>query len=135
VLSFARRYEVLALAEMGGDGKARAAAALDGLQTGGCTNLWDGILKGMEMLDGGGGGGDRKKFMFVLTDGVPNVNPPKGVVEMLRDYKDAKGGEGGVQVNTFGFGYAPLLPPATFHHHPYLTFRPHAGTTWTRSCC
>ena len=31
---------------------------------------------------------DRTKTIMLLTDGVPNVSPPKGHIPELQDYKD-----------------------------------------------
>jgi adenylate kinase len=86
-------------------GKAAAVAALDELSPAGCTNLWDGLLKGMEELNSQEGAA-RKKTLFLLTDGVPNIKPPRGHIEELRNYRDGCAGSSNIQINTFGFGYS-----------------------------
>jgi len=47
---------------------------------------------------------NRRKALFLLTDGQPNVLPPRGHIAELHDYKD-KYPDFSFQVNTFGFGY------------------------------
>jgi hypothetical protein len=46
----------------------------------------------------------RRKTLLLLTDGQPNINPPRGVVAEVLDYKD-KYPDFQFQLNTFGFGY------------------------------
>jgi len=40
---------------------------------------------------------------MLLTDGLPNINPPRGVIPMLQRYKEQNGLH--CSINTFGFGY------------------------------
>merc|ERR1712178_506032 len=45
---------------------------------------------------------------MLLTDGVPTINPPRGIVPMLRKLREEKEREGAGMpgtINTFGFGY------------------------------
>jgi Mg-chelatase subunit ChlD len=99
--SDAARVE-LPLTAMNKDGQGRASKVLAGLHTEGSTNLWDGLLKGMEVLRGQAREG-RFPSVFLLTDGQPNVAPPRGHLEMLKRYKDEH--KISYTVNTFGFGY------------------------------
>lgn len=46
----------------------------------------------------------RRKTLLLLTDGQPNVIPPRGHLAELRDYAD-KYDEFDFQISTFGFGY------------------------------
>jgi len=55
------------------------------------------------LRDGGAAPGSRSALL-VLTDGVPNVVPPRGHRHMLARYFDANGRV--APVSTFGFGYA-----------------------------
>ena len=43
------------------------------------------------------------KSVLLLTDGMPNVVPPRGHLAMLQQYKDETGME--CSISTFGFGY------------------------------
>eukprot|EP01104_Vermistella_antarctica_P019788 TRINITY_DN799_c0_g3_i2.p1 TRINITY_DN799_c0_g3~~TRINITY_DN799_c0_g3_i2.p1 ORF type:complete len:730 (-),score=183.45 TRINITY_DN799_c0_g3_i2:555-2744(-) len=85
-------------------GKAQLLKVVEELQPGGCTNIWDGLHTGLEII--------REKArsdcipsIFLLTDGQPNVNPPKGHIPMLRNYKD-KHANVAFNLSTFGFGYS-----------------------------
>uniref|UniRef100_A0A7S3Y272 U-box domain-containing protein n=1 Tax=Heterosigma akashiwo TaxID=2829 RepID=A0A7S3Y272_HETAK len=107
-------------------GKQAARLAVEALSAGGQTSLWDGLHSGLELLreaqgagraaTGGGVGGvgvgmvGRARAVLLLTDGLPNVVPPRGHLPMLRRYRDQHGLPGAV--HTFGFGYSldsPLL--------------------------
>lgn len=96
---------VLPLQAMTEDGQERAMEAVDNLRATGQTNLWSGILEGMEALrvspnDVEG----RQRSIIVLTDGQPNLMPHKGYIQELQDYRESHPGFG-FQLNTFGFGY------------------------------
>jgi len=72
------------------------------MQPDGQTNLWDGLEKGLEVLRVGNSRAN--SAVFLLTDGQPNVEPPRGHLPMLKKYRDQHGGYPGI-INTFGFGY------------------------------
>merc|ERR1711881_817871 len=79
---------------------------------GGMTNIWDGLKVGLELLDsrssaivGGIPGNSRNASVFLLTDGVPNVEPPRGYIPTMQRYKEQHDGKYAGIVNTFGFGY------------------------------
>tara|TARA_Y100000389_G_scaffold166861_1_gene171780 strand:+ start:62 stop:2347 length:2286 start_codon:yes stop_codon:yes gene_type:complete len=76
-------------------------AQLDELKPLSSTNLWDGIHKSLEELRKGSPP-EKLKGIFVLTDGVPNVEPPRGHEAMLTSYfkKNPR-----CMINTYGFGY------------------------------
>jgi len=93
---------VLELTAMNEAGKANALRQLATLQPNGRTNLWDGLKSGMDTLRTGRSAG-RLSALLLLTDGQPNVAPPRGHVEMLRRYKDEH--ELTCPISTFGFGY------------------------------
>jgi hypothetical protein len=42
---------------------------------------------------------------MLLTDGVPNVEPPRGHIPMLQRYYDKNPEMRNVVLGTFGFGY------------------------------
>lgn len=63
----------------------------------GSTNIWDGIKTGFDQLTDFG-------TLFLMTDGCPNIVPPKGHMQMLRNYID-KRQDLDVVLHTFGFGY------------------------------
>lgn len=87
---------VLPMTAMTESGRALASAAAKNLLTEGSTNIWAGLRLAMEQLQDGG-------TVFLLTDGQPNISPPKGELRMLREYLDSRDD---IVVNSYGFGYA-----------------------------
>lgn len=96
---------VLSLTSMTEEGKAQAIAAVEGLVPRGRTNIWGGVLEGMEALQEGCKDKGRQGSLLLLTDGLPNISPPRGHIVELRDYKE-KHPEFAFQMSTFGFGYS-----------------------------
>ena len=98
---------VLELTTMDEAGQKKANNALNNLKPDASTNLWDGLYRGMEVLR------MRKEYdiirnsaVLLLTDGMPNVEPPRGHIPQLLKYKEDIGGELPGIINTFGFGYS-----------------------------
>eukprot|EP01128_Nolandella_sp_AFSM9_P008725 TRINITY_DN5402_c0_g1_i1.p1 TRINITY_DN5402_c0_g1~~TRINITY_DN5402_c0_g1_i1.p1 ORF type:complete len:763 (-),score=155.00 TRINITY_DN5402_c0_g1_i1:7-2235(-) len=88
---------------MNDQGKKKAIAAMEAMKPGGGTNIWDGLKMGMDNLHASDAVGANKAVML-LTDGEPNVIPPRGHIPMLKSYIDKKGLPGSIL--TFGFGYS-----------------------------
>jgi len=94
----------------------KCIAKLENLRPSGQTNLWAGILAGMTALNASEL--HRPKTLLLLTDGVPNISPPRGHIEELRAYRECHPQLfRSFQMHTFGFGYqldsALLLDLAT----------------------
>ncbi|CAM9747123.1 unnamed protein product [Chrysoparadoxa australica] len=99
--------QVLALTPMNASGTATAERALSSLHPSGGTNLWDGLKMGLETLGEESQRAQRPtavSALLILTDGMPNINPPRGILPMLQRAKDNMGGLP-CSINTFGFGY------------------------------
>ena len=86
---------------MSENNKEMALNILDKLRTEGCTNIWDGLEKGMEVL--------RKnklpsnhQTIIMLTDGDPNVYPNSGFLPSLKSYE--KKYDWLPTINTIAFG-------------------------------
>jgi hypothetical protein len=102
--------EVCGLTLMNYDGKTAVSDAVDKLAPGGQTNIWDGLLKGMEILRSSSSSG-RFACLMLLTDGLPNIIPPEGHLLAVQRYRDQYQSLP-CRINTFGFGYnldSPLL--------------------------
>lgn len=98
---------VFELINMTTAGKAKATELLRTLKPDGMTNLWDGLQKGLDVLRDGSYSRvpGANSSVLLLTDGVPNVEPPRGYVAMLQKYRERCGGKMPGTINTFGFGY------------------------------
>jgi len=101
---------LLPLMAMDSNGVADAEAAINAMLANGQTNIWDGLLKGLEVLASEEADASRNKAVMLLTDGQPNIRPPRGEVGMMQQFME--GSDLMTTVSTFG-----------------------SGTTWTRSCC
>jgi len=130
---------VFALHEMSASGRDQATEALNSLRPKGQTNLWDGIHAGMETLrEEVPGSIARRKTLLVLTDGQPNISPPRGHIHELRLYRDSYR-DFNFQINTFGFGYdldSELLTDLASEGNGTFAFIPDAvivGTTFVNS--
>jgi Mg-chelatase subunit ChlD len=97
-------FDLLAMNDAGKD---RAKALVAALYPDGMTNLWDGLHTGLETLSKRSSTGSRNvnSAVLLLTDGEPNIEPPRGHIPMLKRYKDSHGGQYPGIISTFGFGY------------------------------
>eukprot|EP01125_Pyxidicula_operculata_P002073 TRINITY_DN12025_c0_g1_i1.p1 TRINITY_DN12025_c0_g1~~TRINITY_DN12025_c0_g1_i1.p1 ORF type:complete len:813 (-),score=221.78 TRINITY_DN12025_c0_g1_i1:118-2556(-) len=123
---------VLELTPMNGTGRQKALKALDSLEADGMTNLWDGLAKGLDILKSGSSAGTISSI-FLLTDGEPNIVPPRGHIPMLKRYKTNNDGLPGI-INTFGFGYTidcPLLVELAGEGNGSYAYIPDSSLTGT----
>ena len=88
---------ILPMTKMSLGGKLLAKTALKSLDTEGSTNIWAGLKMALDQLVDSGG------TIMLLTDGCPNIRPPRGEHAMLKRELD---NHEDVVVNTFGFGYS-----------------------------
>jgi len=126
---------VLPLTAMHNGGKALAKNALSTLQPSGSTNLWDGLKMGLDLL---ANDSDPKRLTscFILTDGCPNIVPPRGHLPMLRRYKDSASTKNDFSciINTYGFGYnldSTLLDDLAREGQGSYSFIPDSGFVGT----
>ncbi|KAF3116539.1 hypothetical protein TWF706_004166 [Orbilia oligospora] len=98
-------------------GKSSLNGSVDRLEPKASTNLWDGLKMGMNLLhdlqhksEASGSSTTAKKAnnrlasLFILTDGQPNVNPPRGHIPMLQQWLESHP-DTRFAINGFGFGY------------------------------
>lgn len=62
-------------------GREKAIKSVEDLALGGCTNLWDGLYVGMETIKKSSTNNNAAILLF--TDGMPNVDPPRGYIPTL----------------------------------------------------
>ncbi len=76
-LSFSAKT-ILDLTPVTPSNQPRILDELETLQTEGMTNLWGGLRLGMDILKHGYQP-NRLSSLFLLTDGLPNIPPPRGI--------------------------------------------------------
>jgi len=132
LVSFSNNARVeIPLRKMDDAGKLHANQVVTRLSTEGCTNLWDGLSKGLDILRESQEQ-RRVRSIFLLTDGMPNVEPPRGSVAMLKNYFDAN--PMSCSVNTFGFGCgldSDMLKKLSIVGNGQYAFIPDAGMLGT----
>ncbi|KAH7097738.1 hint-domain-containing protein [Auriculariales sp. MPI-PUGE-AT-0066] len=112
------------LTPMDDAGKKLIDGVIDTLHPAGTTNLWDGLKHGLNLLvptarenlklpvtapvaEGVATENGRVTTVFCLTDGCPNVTPPRGHVDTLAHHLKTNAAYlTGVTIHTFGFGYS-----------------------------
>ncbi len=114
------------------ENKQEVLKCIDNLHTEGSTNLWDGLFKGMEELKKNKGSG-RNAGVFLLTDGQPNIEPPRGHIPMLKKYQD-ENPDITFSIDTYGFGYnldSELLNQLAIQGNGSYAFIPDSGFVGT----
>jgi uncharacterized protein YegL len=115
LVKFSDSAKVVAqLTEMTTSGKKTVLDAIEHLTPQGSTNLWDGLKAGMNILNedfakvnsANTSPSYRLATLFILTDGMPNVSPPRGHIPMLKSYLDTHSTTKQFSISTFGFGYS-----------------------------
>jgi len=119
------------LSQMSNDGKKTAVCVLEELVPEMSTNLWAGLNMGLEVLLAEKQW-NRFSTVFLLTDGEPNIIPPRGELAMLQQYKSKTGLP--ASVSTFGFGYklnSKLLQQLATEGNGVYAFIPDSSITGT----
>jgi Mg-chelatase subunit ChlD len=91
----------LKLTLMTNEGKQLALNKLNTIISQGQTNIWSGLLNGLELLTSTN---DNNTLLLLLTDGESNINPPNGIINTLDKYLNNTIINKSYCVNTFGFG-------------------------------
>jgi uncharacterized protein YegL len=93
---------IVPIKKMTNDNKLYAFNILDGLITEGTTNIYDGIKKAIELFNNNINE-INNRYIYLLSDGNPNVEPPRGTYQqLLKDFEEKNNYP---IINTFGFGY------------------------------
>ena len=66
------------------------------------TNMWAGIITSLDILKETSPE-NKNKGILLLTDGIPNVEPPRGHEEMLKRYFETENFK--CMISSYGFGY------------------------------
>lgn len=85
----------------------KAIQAVQSLQPTSQTNLYGGLIQALELFKNKEGESMplSNPNVMLLTDGMPNVSPPRGELQSLCNYLDANPALRQVRISTFGFGY------------------------------
>ncbi|KAK3250653.1 hypothetical protein CYMTET_39973 [Cymbomonas tetramitiformis] len=86
-------------------GKQQAETRIRALRPESRTNLWCGLQKGLEVLNTHAASRECRNELLLFTDGVPNVEPPRGHLPTLRRYLEHSVPELSCTIRTFGFGF------------------------------
>jgi len=101
IVSFSTSAKVeLHPARMTTDGKTALYAALDRIRPDSSTNIWDGIRQA-SILANDSSLANSNIVAMLLTDGLPNINPPRGILPSLQTLATTNQWA----LHTFGFGY------------------------------
>ena len=92
---------VLRPTRMNKEGKARVELALEYVRPDSQTNIYEGLRHAMEIANTDELAG-RNIVGLLLTDGFPNINPPRGILYELQNRSTMKNPW---TLHTFGFGY------------------------------
>ncbi|KIH90503.1 von willebrand factor type a domain containing protein [Sporothrix brasiliensis 5110] len=103
IVTFATGVKVLQeLTQMTKENKDKTHAKIRSMGPENATNLWQGIVSGINLFHGGKTKSGRVPAIMVLTDGLPNfMSPPQGYIPKMRTL-----GRIPAPIHTFGFGYS-----------------------------
>lgn len=116
-------------------GKALGVAALDSLVPEDTTNIWDGLKMAIDVPDR-----QKHRTILLLTDGIPNVMPPRGHIPTLQRYLEEIPNGNSITIDTFGFGYqldSQLLDEIAIVGNGKFVFIPDGtfvGTAFINAC-
>lgn len=116
---------LLPLTWMDDIGKKTALDKIKKINAGGCTDLWGGIFQGLQ--------NNKHGEIYVLTDGIPSYEPPRGWNRQLEKYKQSNPDNSSI-IKTFGFGYSldsKLLHNIAHRFNGSFSFIPDAGFVGT----
>lgn len=112
------------------ENKAKFVIQLAMMQSSGSTNIWDGCKSCLDILTPTTG---RFQTVYILTDGEPNIEPPRGYIPTLKRYMDSRPNLA-CSLNMFGFGYnlrSELLDQMARKGNGYYTYIPDSGMVGT----
>ena len=90
----------LPASQMNQSGRQHATSAVGRMQAGGGTNIWAGLEIA---INHAAEHKQKNPLILLLTDGEPNIDPPRGLVPTIQQTLQAMGLH--VPIHTFGFGY------------------------------
>lgn len=102
IVSFSNQAKIRCpLTVVNNEGKARLLQELELIVPDGMTNLYDGIIKSWLLVDPIS---SVKSSVIVFTDGEPNMDPPRGILNTLKNLKEKNNGKYNCDINIFTYG-------------------------------
>ena len=104
---------------------------IDGLTTQCATNIWDALNKSFDIASRSEHS-NKNISILLFTDGIPNLNPPRGIIETMKRKLTTVNSK--FNVNTFGFGYeldSKLLHDISIIGNGQFSFIPDASMVGT----
>ena len=104
---------------------------IDGLNTQCATNIWDALNKSFDIASRPEHS-NKNISILLFTDGIPNLNPPRGIIETMKRKLTTVNSK--FNVNTFGFGYeldSKLLHDISIIGNGQFSFIPDASMVGT----
>lgn len=86
-------------------GRATLQSHINNMSPQASTNLWSGLRDGLDLVVNDPHADETLASVYVFTDGMPNIEPPRGHIPTLKRYLEDVGRLPCI-VNTFGFGYS-----------------------------
>lgn len=97
---------VLPLTPMTAKNRDRAKKTISDLHCRDSTNLYDGLIMALDLIRNAQTNATKNSNVMLLTDGLPNVSPPRGELASLQRYLESQEpGRVCPRISTFGFGY------------------------------
>jgi len=102
IVSFSNQAKIRCpLTVANAEGKARLLQELELIVPDGMTNLYDGIIKSWLLVDPKS---NIKSSVIIFTDGEPNMDPPRGILNTLKGLKEKNNGMYNCDINIFTYG-------------------------------
>ena len=95
--------KLLSVTNMNDMGKITALEIVNNMNSGGMTNLSDGLNVSLDEFDVYAFKKYKNLFTLLLTDGEPNINPPRGIYDTFLERIKTKSLDSAI--HTFGYGY------------------------------
>ncbi|KAJ1555656.1 hypothetical protein HK405_014971 [Cladochytrium tenue] len=123
------------LTQMNEKNRDKAQKVINSMYTKGSTNIWAGLDLALTVMAKDHPGDSRLRSILLFTDGMPNVRPPTGEIDMLQKRKKNKfHGQLPCTIQTFGFGTqldSPLLADIASVGNGSFSFIPDASMVGT----
>jgi hypothetical protein len=131
LVTFSNNAKVICkMVSMSKENRENVLNMIHNLEARGMTNLWDGLQKAMNIINHNTS--SKNSSIYVLTDGMPNISPPRGESHALEKYISRNSLP--CHINMVGFGYkidSVLLQKLSSQTNGSFMFIPDCGMVGT----